>query len=96
MTADRNRMRTINLAALQCRAQWTKSYPANRRCYVCGMVLSVYNSEPTCHAHRPEPSLDYCGHRFKLCKVCGHVMENRTHEQMKAGTCTVCRGEGGS
>jgi hypothetical protein len=86
----------LDLATLQCRAQWPKTYPAGRRCYVCGMVLSRYNPAPTCDAHRPEPSLDYCGHRFKLCAVCGHVMENRTRQQMRAGLCSACRKDGGS
>lgn len=30
--SDRNRLRTIDLASLQCRAQWPRTYPAGRRC----------------------------------------------------------------
>lgn len=87
-------MRTVDLERLQCRSQWTKTYPEGRRCYVCGMVLSRYNSEATCYAHRPEPDLYYCGHRFKLCAVCGAVIDNRSSGQRSAVSCEGCRERG--
>jgi hypothetical protein len=94
--SDDNRMRTINLANLQCRAQWTKSYSAGRTCIWpgCTTVLSIYNPEDTCGPHRPEPDwLRYHGMSFDACPACGTVMA-RAGRSKRERVCPHCTSEG--
>ena len=92
---DSNRMPNLDLAKLQCRAQWSKTYPAGRECYVCGMALSKYNPDATCYQHRPEPDfLRYHGMSFALCGECGVVMGRSRRERLRVeGICQECRDE---
>jgi hypothetical protein len=86
MTTPRNERWT--LAAWKPGSGHVKTYPAGRVCAwpTCKVRLSVYNPDATCYAHRPEPSLYYCGHRFRICAGCGSVIENRAR-----GECRACR-----
>ena len=87
----KTRLPDFDLAALQCRSRWPQQHPRGRRCTVCDTPLSRYNPDETCFQHRPEPPLEYCGHRFKLCSECGCVMLMRSKADTGAGTCHECR-----
>ena len=90
-----NELPHIDLAYMRCEAQWRKTYPAGRECYVCGTALSKYNPEATCYAHRPEPDfLRYHGCSFAVCNECGVVMEHGGRVRVER-TCLECRKEAG-
>ena len=90
-----NELPHMDLAYMRCEAQWRKTYPAGRECYVCGTALSKYNPEATCYAHRPEPDfLRYHGCSFAVCNECGVVMEHGGRVKVER-TCTECRKEAG-
>ena len=90
-----NELPHIDLAFMRCEAQWPRTYPAGRECYVCGTALSKYNPDSTCYQHRPEPDwLKYHGCRFSLCEHCGAVMGHAGRVKVER-TCTECRKEAG-
>ena len=70
-----------------------ESYPAGRVCDHdgCDTVLSIYNPDPHCGAHRPEPDWHYCGYDFGLCEDCGEVI--RIRKDRPGTTCGPCRNE---
>ena len=54
-----------------------ESYPAGRVCDHdgCDTVLSIYNPDPHCGAHRPEPDWSYGGRMHAPCEDCGEILQ---------------------
>ena len=72
--------------------RWPKTHAAGRTCATCGKTLSRYNPDATCYNHAPEPELEYCGYRFKVCNDCGKLMMCKSKAQWKVpGLCAECR-----
>ena len=89
-----NTLPNINLANLQCRAQWRRTYPAGRVCAYpgCGTPLSKYNPDSTCYPHRPEPDpLRFHGVSFVTYDGCGAVLGHGGRVKAVDRVCKRCR-----
>ncbi len=86
---------TFDLDDYLGRAHWQQTYPAGRVCAYdgCATILSVYNEEHYCGAHRPEPPLHYCGMDFQVCHECGALSQVRAGQHpRRCGRCGAERG----
>lgn len=92
-----NQLPDIDLAHMQCQAQWPRQYAAGRRCCHdgCKTILSRYNPGTTCDLHRAPPDfMVYLGRRFKVCDTCGRLDAEKAFQRLTpdeyATTCLRC------
>lgn len=83
--------RTAEMSYLTDSSQWVRRYPAGRVCAhpFCKTVLSIYNPDPVCGAHVPDPDWRYQGYTFSVCADCGDVFQPRRNAVVK-DQCPSC------
>lgn len=91
-----NQLPDIDLAHLQCQAQWPRQYAAGRRCCHdgCKTILSRYNGDETCELHRPPPNfMRRYGITFRVCDTCGKLDQtSKSFRRLSRGHSTTCLG----
>ena len=96
MNHERYSIQDIDLDQLLCKSQWVTTFPAGRRCahFGCDTILSVYNSEDYCAAHReyvPDAAFDA---EYRTCPHCNRTLpldEFGVDEWRRNGRSSTCK-----